>query len=137
MGPPSPNRVRPRGGGCDRSDAEPVRQSRYNPGGRLTSVRSSFLGVPLREFGHAVAQLGREQLFIRAGRPQTNGSVERVQILEKCWKPAFARHLIPKQTGLRRDLERYLRYHNTAPHGPPHQGRTSETVIGKAKIWAR
>jgi hypothetical protein len=31
--------------------------------------------------------------FIRAGRPQTNGCVERVQqtILEECWKPAFAR----------------------------------------------
>ncbi len=36
--------------------------------------------------------------------------MERVQgtILEEWWKPAFARHLIPKQTGLRRDLERYL-----------------------------
>ena len=34
-------------------------------------------------------------------------------ILEECWKPAFARHLIPKQTGLRRDLERYLRYYNS------------------------
>ena len=89
-----------------------------------------MLGVPLREFGHAVAQLGREQLFIRAGRPQTNGSVERVQILQKCWKPAFARHLIPKQTGLRRDLERYLRYHNTAHTGrhtrAAHQKPSSE-----------
>jgi hypothetical protein len=40
--------------------------------------------------------------------------VERVQqtILDECWKPAFARYLIPKQTGLRLDLERYLRYYN-------------------------
>jgi len=31
--------------------------------------------------------------FIHAGRPQTNGCVERVQgtILQECWKPAFAR----------------------------------------------
>ena len=55
-----------------------------------------------REFGATVAELGAEQRFIRAGRPQTNGCVERVQgtILEECWKPAFARRLIPKQTGL-------------------------------------
>ena len=33
--------------------------------------------------------------------------------LEECWKPSFARHLIPKQTGLRHDLRRYLRYYNT------------------------
>jgi hypothetical protein len=52
-------------------------------------------------------------VFIRSGRPQTNGCVERVQgtILEECWKPAFARYLIPKQIGLRHDLDRYLRYY--------------------------
>jgi len=40
--------------------------------------------------------------------------------LDECWKPAFARYLIPKQTGLKLDLERYLRYYNTerAPHRP-------------------
>jgi len=33
--------------------------------------------------------------------------VERVQetILDECWKPAFARYLIPKYTGLRLDLD--------------------------------
>jgi transposase InsO family protein len=66
-------------------------------------------------FGQTVASLGARHSFIRAGRPQTNGCVERVQqtILEECWKPAFARDLVPKQTGLRLDLERYLRYYNT------------------------
>jgi hypothetical protein len=34
-------------------------------------------------------------------------------ILDEWWKPAFARYLIPKQTGLRLELERYLRYYNT------------------------
>ena len=55
------------------------------------------------------------QRFIHAGRPQTNGCVERVQgtILEECRKPSFARHLIPKQNGLRRDLLRHLDYYNT------------------------
>lgn len=63
-----------------------------------------------RAFGQTVATLGAKQRFIHAGRPQTNGCVERVQgtTLEECWKPAFARHLIPKQTGLRRELVRYL-----------------------------
>jgi transposase InsO family protein len=65
-------------------------------------------------FQQTIAKLGARHTFIRAGRPQTNGCVERVQqtILEECWKPAFARYLIPKQTGLRLDLERYLRYYN-------------------------
>jgi hypothetical protein len=47
--------------------------------------------------------------FIHAGRPQTNGCVERVQrtILEECWKPVFARYLFPTDTSLRRELARY------------------------------
>jgi transposase InsO family protein len=62
-------------------------------------------------FQATIATLGARHRFIRAGRPQTNGCVERVHqtILEECRKPAFARYLIPKQTGLRLDLERYLR----------------------------
>jgi transposase InsO family protein len=66
-------------------------------------------------FQEALTTLGARHSFIRAGRPQTHGCVERVQqtIPDECWKPAFARYLIPKQTGLRLDLERYLRYDNT------------------------
>ena len=58
-------------------------------------------------------------------------------ILEECWKPAFARYLIPKYTGLRRDLEQYLRYYNQerAHTGHWNKGRTPEEVLGKAKIW--
>ena len=86
-----------------------------------------------------MATLGAKHTFIRAGRPQTNGCVERVQqtILEECWKPAFARYLIPKQTGLRLDLERYLRYYNTerAHTGRWTRGRTPDAVLGKAKLW--
>jgi hypothetical protein len=67
--------------------------------------------------------------------------VERVQqtILDECWKPAFARYLIPKQTGLRLDLERYLRYYNTerAYTGRWTRGRTPDEVLGKAKLWQR
>ena len=61
-----------------------------------------------------LSSLGARPVFTHAGRPQTNGCVERVQqtILEESCKPAFAHHLIPKYTGLRRDLVQYLRYYN-------------------------
>jgi transposase InsO family protein len=41
------------------------------------------------EFVDTLAGLGVEQRRIRAGRPQTNGHVERLQqtILEECWRP--------------------------------------------------
>ena len=90
-------------------------------------------------FQATIAALDARHSFIRAGRPQTNGWVERVQqtILDECWKPAFARYLIPKQTGLRLDLERYLRYYNTerAHTGRWTKGRTPEAGLGKAKLW--
>ena len=90
-------------------------------------------------FGQTVATLGARHSFIRAGRPQTNGCVERVQqtTLDECWKPAFARYLIPNHTGLRLDLERYLRYYNTerSHTGRWTKGRTPEEVLGKAKLW--
>jgi transposase InsO family protein len=66
------------------------------------------------EFGAKSGVLGARQTFIRAGRPATNGAVERVQrtILEECWRPSFARSLAPKLTGLSRDLAAYLRFYN-------------------------
>jgi transposase InsO family protein len=94
-----------------------------------------------QEFEQAVERLRTRHVFIRTGRPQSNGCVERVQetILEECWKPAFARYLIPKYTGLRLDLDRYLRYYNTdrAHTGRYTRGRTPEQVLGKAKMWTR
>jgi hypothetical protein len=38
--------------------------------------------------------------------------VERLQltILEQCWRPSFARSLVPKITALERDLDEYLHY---------------------------
>jgi transposase InsO family protein len=103
----------------------------------MTDHGSEFAG----QFKIAVEELGVEHRHIVAGRPQTNGCVERVQgtILEECWKPAFARHLLPNITGLREELRRYLRYYNTdrAHTGRWTRGRTPEQVIGKAKMWAR
>lgn len=93
------------------------------------------------EFTKSLASIGVRHVFIHAGRPQSNGCVERVQetVLEECWKPAFARYLVPKYTGLRRDLVQYLRYYNQdrAHTGRWNRGRTPEQVLGKAKIWAR
>jgi transposase InsO family protein len=75
-----------------------------------------------REFGAAVQRLGARQRFIRAGRPNSNGCVERVQltILEECWRPAFARSLVPRSTALRQDLDDYLDEYN---YDRAHTGR--------------
>ena len=53
------------------------------------------------DFTGPLERLGTAHPLIHAGRPQTNGSVERVQrtILEESWKPAFARYLVPRCTG--------------------------------------
>jgi transposase InsO family protein len=66
------------------------------------------------DFRAAVESHEAKQRRIKAGRPTSNGCVERVQltILEECWRPSFARSLVPKITALRRDLEEYLAYYN-------------------------
>jgi transposase InsO family protein len=102
--------------------------TRRNPSAQWTSVLARTVAADLAErgwqlervmsdnaqefrsvvFQATIPKLGARHSFIRAGRPQTNGCLERVQptIRDECWKPAFARYLIPKQTGLRLDLER-------------------------------
>ena len=94
------------------------------------------------DFGDIIRELGAVQTFIHPGRPTSNGSVERVQrtILEECWRPSFARSLVPKIGGLSRDLERYLAYYNTerAHTGRLTQGRTPrQTLIGARKMRPR
>ena len=75
-----------------------------------------------KDFGAAVDRLGAHQRFIRAGRPNSNGCVERVQltILEECWRPTFARSLVPKMTALSQDLDEYLIDYN---YDRAHTGR--------------
>jgi transposase InsO family protein len=78
------------------------------------------------EFGRRAfaAQLpdGTHHSQIRSGRPQTNGHVERLHrtILEECWRPAFARYLHLRFSGLQRDLAHYLNDYN---HHREHHGR--------------
>jgi transposase InsO family protein len=91
-----------------------------------------------REFGEAVERLGARQRFIKAGRPNSNGCVERLQltILEECWRPSFARSLVPKVTALERDLDEYLAYFNfdRAHTGRLTQGRVpADIVLGARK----
>lgn len=105
----------------------------------LTDNGSEFRSA---EFGQATASLGARQTFIRAGRPATNGAVERAQrtILEECWRPSFARSLVPKLNGLSRDLAAYLRYYNEerAHTGRLTKGRTPlQALIGARKMRPR
>jgi transposase InsO family protein len=68
---------------------------------------------------------GVQHTQIRSGRPQTNGHVERLHrtILEECWRPAFARYLQVRYSGLRRDLKHYLHDYN---HDREHHGRITQ-----------
>lgn len=90
-----------------------------------------------QQFGQAVENAGACQRRIRAGRPNSNGCVERLQltILEECWRPAFARSLAPKSTALRQDLDEYLDYFN---FDRAHTGRlTKGRVPGDIVFGAR
>ena len=91
------------------------------------------------QFRNTLAELGVRQIRIRSGRPQTNGCVERAQqtILHECWKPAFARYLMPSLSGLRRDLDAYLKLYNTdrAHTGRRTNGRTPRQALTEAARW--
>jgi transposase InsO family protein len=94
------------------------------------------------DFTHTLDQRTVTQQRIRAGRPQSNGHVERLQqtILEECWRPSFARSLVPKLTGLARDLKQYLTYYNfdRAHTGRLTKGRVpGEIVYGARKVKPR
>lgn len=73
-------------------------------------------------FTTTLAELGVDHRFIKAGRPQTNGKVERVQrtLLEEFYQPTLIGYVEPSITGLRQDLNAYLTYYN---HQRPHHGR--------------
>jgi transposase InsO family protein len=84
-------------------------------------------------FTDRLAALAIQQRRIRAGRPTSNGHVERLQqtILEECWRPSFARSLVPKLTALERDLDRYLDYYDfdRAHTGRLTQGRIPADIV--------
>jgi transposase InsO family protein len=84
-------------------------------------------------FRDALDHLGVEHRFIKAGRPQTNGKVERVQrtILEEFYQPTLIGYVEPSITGLRRDLEHYVAYYNwhRRHYGRWNQGATPATIM--------
>ena len=88
-------------------------------------------------FTATAIKLGAAHTRIHAGRPQTNGHVEALHktILDECWRPAFARYLYPTLSGLRRELDTYLRYYNTdrVHHGRLTQGRIPADIIYGAR----
>lgn len=93
-------------------------------------------------FHASLERLGARVTHIHAGRPQTNGHVEALHktILDECWRPAFARYLYPRFTGLRRELERYLAYYNRdrVHHGRLTKGRIpADIVYGARKMETR
>jgi transposase InsO family protein len=93
-------------------------------------------------FASTLERLGTRKTHIRAGRPQTNGNVEGLHktILDECWRPSFSRYLQPSFTGLRRDLDEYLRYYNgeRAHTGRLTRGRVpADLVYGAHKMEQR
>ena len=118
--------------------AEELAQAGWKLGEVTTDNGSEFRA---REFGEAVERLGARQRFIKAGRPNSNGCVERLQltILEECWRPSFARSLVPRMTALQRDLDEYLCDYNfdRAHTGRLTQGRVpADIVFGARKTGA-
>lgn len=105
----------------------------------LSDNGNEFRGL---EFGQTIKRLKACHSRIHAGRPQTNGNVEALHktILDECWRPAFARYIHPRYTGLRRELDTYLRFYN---HDRIHHGRLTrgqipaDLVYGARKMEAR
>jgi transposase InsO family protein len=93
-------------------------------------------------FPATITRLQARHSCIHAGRPQTSGHVEALHktILDECWRPAFARYIFPRYTGLKRELDTYLRFYNTdrVHHGRLTHGRIpTDIVYGARKIEAR
>jgi transposase InsO family protein len=105
----------------------------------LSDNGNEFRGLP---FTDTIKRLKARHSRIHAGRPQTNGHVEALHktILDECWRPAFARYLYPRYTGLRRELDTYLAFynHDRVHHGRLTRGRIpAELVYGARKMEPR
>lgn len=125
----------------------------YNPSPALTSALAHRVATDLTSWGwtpkaittdngnefratqfeNTLATLGIEHRYIKAGRPQTNGKVERVQrtLLDEFYQPTLIGYTQPSITGLRRDLTTYLTHYNwhRPHHGRWNQGQPPATII--------
>jgi transposase InsO family protein len=105
----------------------------------LSDNANEFRGPALRQL---LERRSIRHTRIHAGRPQTNGHVEALHktILDECWRPAFARYLYPRYSGLRRELDTYLRFynHDRVHHGRLTRGRIpADLVYGAHKMQRR
>lgn len=94
------------------------------------------------ELTETAKDLGARHTRIHAGRPQTNGNVEALHktILDECWRPAFARYMQPRLSGLKRELDTYLRFYNfdRVHHGRLTGGQIpADIVYGARKMEVR
>ena len=100
----------------------------------LSDNGNEFRGVA---FARTLKQLNVKHTRIHAGRPQTNGNVEALHktILDECWRPAFARYIYPRYTGLKRELDTYLAFynHDRVHHGRLTQGRIPADIVYRAR----
>jgi len=84
-------------------------------------------------FRDTIDSLGARHRFIRAGRPQSNGKVERVQgtLSKEFCQPTLIKYVEPSITGLRRDLDAYLHHYNwrRAHRGKWNKGKTPTAII--------
>ena len=114
--PGNPTQPRPRA--FARRVARELRARRLAPRARALRQRQRVQAPALLQDRSSGS--GASQSNIYAGRPQTNGHVERLHrtILEECWRPAFARYLQVRFTGLREELEIYLDEYNHRPRAP-------------------
>ena len=89
------------------------------------------------DFTKTLEKLGARHSRIHAGRPQTNGNVEALHktILDECWRPAFARYIYPRYTGLKSELDTYLSFYNNdrVHHGRLTQGRIPADIVYRAR----
>jgi transposase InsO family protein len=95
-----------------------------------------------RDFRDTLRDLAVKHTLTRASRPQTNGAVEALHrlILEECWRPAFARYLHVRFTGLQRDLADYIDEYNfhRVHNGRLTRGRIpADIVYGAHKVKTR
>ncbi|HEY7892959.1 MAG TPA: integrase core domain-containing protein, partial [Solirubrobacteraceae bacterium] len=117
--------------------AQRVARELKSAGWRLERLLSDNGNEFKGDFNKTTVALKAGHTRIHAGRPQTNGHVEALHktILDECWRPAFARYLYPRYSGLRRELDTYLRFYNTdrAHHGRLTQGRIPADIVYRAR----
>jgi transposase InsO family protein len=88
-----------------------------------------------RELRDAVNQLDAHQRFIRAGRPNSNGCVERVHLTSsKNAAPSVRQVADPKSSALQHDLDTYLIDYNYRAHaGRLTHGRVPADIVYGAR----